>query len=168
MRRERPEEFGRIVLLAFGIQAMVGIPAGVGAGLGGAGGDSVAARRPVAWRRSAGAMAGLTGVFMALVHSNHYMLLALGRMRTLAAYYCIRLALLLGLLLVAFPARRRRRRGAGAPAGCGSRPAGDGLPRQAGHSRSAGLGHGPVGVSADRGGARHGGRRPVIGRNGAF
>jgi O-antigen/teichoic acid export membrane protein len=91
--RERPEEFGRIVLLAFGIQALVGIPAGVGLLLGDQWHGAV---RLVQWL-------ALTGVFMAMVHSNHYMLLALGRIRTLAAYYCIRLALLLGLLLLAFP-----------------------------------------------------------------
>lgn len=101
--RERPEEFGRIVLLAFGIQALVGIPAGVGLAL--VAQDAIPLLLGDQWHGAVQLVQwlALTSVFMALVHSNHYMLLALGRIRTLAAYYCIRLVLFLGLLLLAFP-----------------------------------------------------------------
>lgn len=95
-------EFKRLFLLAFSVQAVVGIPAGLGVAL--VAQQAVPLLLGDQWNASVPLvqMLGLAGVFTVLTHSSHYMLLALGKVRTLAIFYggqCLALAALLFMLV---------------------------------------------------------------------
>lgn len=101
--RGDPLEFRRIVLLAFGVQALLGIPMGLGVTL-------VAAEAvPVAlgdqWYQAVPfvQLLGLAAIAASLAHTGHYMLLALGRVKALALLWVSQLVLFVALLVVAFP-----------------------------------------------------------------
>lgn len=101
--RGEPAELRRIVLLAFSVQALLGIPAGVGVAL--VAPQAVPVLLGGHWAIAVPLVQvlGLVGVATALVHSSHYLLLSLGRVRTLALYYVFQCVALIGLLTTAFP-----------------------------------------------------------------
>ena len=98
-----PPELCRVVLLAFSVQAMVGIPAGVGVAL--VANEAVPILLGRHWLAAIPFMQilGLVGVATALIHSSYYMLMTLGRMRTLAIFQCCQFLALVVLLFGVFP-----------------------------------------------------------------
>jgi O-antigen/teichoic acid export membrane protein len=101
--RHDDREFGRIVLLAFAVQAFIGIPAGVGVAL--VAHEMVPLVLGNQWLPSIPLVQilGLVGMVTALVHSGHYALLSLGRIRDLSLFMLARFVLLLTVLAVLFP-----------------------------------------------------------------
>ena len=97
------EEFRRLVLLAFAVQALIGIPAGLGVAL--VAPQAVPVMLGDQWGEAVPLVQilGMTGVFATLVHSSHYMLLALGRVRTLSIYYIGQAAGLAAALFILLP-----------------------------------------------------------------
>ncbi len=106
--RDDPAELRRIVLLAFGVQAFIGVPAGVGVALVAAEfvpillGDQWTSAVPFVQ------VLGLVGVATALSHSGQYALLALGRVRALAMLSVARFFAFLLLLMMVFPEAEAR------------------------------------------------------------
>lgn len=101
--RVEPNEFRRIVILSFGVQALIGVPAGAGIAL--VAPEFVPIFLGEKWRVAVPfvQVLGFVGVITALAHSSHYALLALGRMRALSAFAVLRLATLFTALVVMFP-----------------------------------------------------------------
>jgi len=101
--RSNRTEFMRLVLLAFSVQTLVGIPAGVGVAL--VAPKAVPVLLGTRWQFAVPfvQVLGFVEVASSLIHSSQYMLLSLGRIRTLAIYFTIQFGLLLSLLVVVFP-----------------------------------------------------------------
>jgi len=101
--RDNPSELLRIVLLSLSVQALIGIPAGVGLALVAAEavplllGDRWLSAVPFVQVLSIGSVAS------ALSNSSNYLLLSLGKIRTLALYHVGLLVLMAVLLFVGFP-----------------------------------------------------------------
>lgn len=97
------KELLRLVALALGIQSLVAFPAGVGIAL--VATDAVAVMLGEKWSSTVPfvQIIALASVTSALAHSVVYMLLALGQIRTLAAYSWLKVAMLVALVLMIFP-----------------------------------------------------------------
>lgn len=101
---DQPEELRRIFCLAFGVQVLVALPAGVG----------LALVAPIAVPLLLGSqwtmaipfvqILSLMSIGIALAHGGGYLLLTLGKVRLLAVVTWLQFALLLWLVLLAFPA----------------------------------------------------------------
>lgn len=101
---DQPEELRRIFCLAFGVQVLIALPAGVG----------LALVAPIAVPLLLGAqwtmaiplvqILSLMSIGIALGHGGGYLLLTLGKVRLLAVVTWLQFALLLLLVLLAFPA----------------------------------------------------------------
>jgi lipopolysaccharide exporter len=96
-------EFRRLVSLSLAIQALVAIPAGVGIAL--VAQDAVPLLLGDKWQAAVPftQLLALAGLATSLEHSSGYMLLSLGRVRTLTAYYWLRLVLLVGAISLLWP-----------------------------------------------------------------
>lgn len=103
MAKHDMAEFRRIVVLSFSIQALVGIPAGVGIAL--VAQELVPLLLGAQWLAAIPLIQvlGFVGVATSMVHSGHYALLALGRVKALSMFTLVRFLLLLSVLVVAFP-----------------------------------------------------------------
>lgn len=103
MAKHDMAEFRRIVVLSFSIQALVGIPAGVGIAL--VARELVPLLLGAQWHAAIPLIQvlGFVGVATSMVHSGHYALLALGRVKALSIFTVGRFLVLLAILVVAFP-----------------------------------------------------------------
>lgn len=102
-QRDDPQEFARIVSTAIGVQAMVAIPACAGLYL--VASDAVFVLLGAQWAMAAPLIQimALTNLLLALTHSGSFALLAVGKIRTLAAVTWLQASLFLGTALVLLP-----------------------------------------------------------------
>jgi lipopolysaccharide exporter len=98
-----PPELLRVVRLALAVQALLAMPAGVGIAL--VAHDAIGMLLGEKWSSAASytEIIGLASVALALCHSSIYMLSALGQIKRVAAYNWGRVAMLVLLVVVAFP-----------------------------------------------------------------
>jgi lipopolysaccharide exporter len=105
--KENPAELRRLVLLALSVQALIGIPAGVGIAM--VAHDAIPLLLGDNWGSAVPfvQVLALAGLATALEHSSGYLLLSLGRVKTLSVFYWIRLlafAVAIAALLPGFEA----------------------------------------------------------------
>jgi lipopolysaccharide exporter len=102
-KRHDPEDFARSVSTAIGVQALVAIPACVGLAM--VSNDAVYVILGAKWAEAVPIIRimAFTNLLVALVHSGGYALLALGKVKMLAAVTWLQAALFLGAAIVLFP-----------------------------------------------------------------
>ncbi len=102
-KRHDPEDFARSVSTAIGVQALVAIPACVGLAM--VANDAVYVLLGAKWADAVPIIRimAFTNLLLALIHSAGYALLAMGKVKMLAAVTWLQAALFLGAAIVLFP-----------------------------------------------------------------
>ena len=103
LARDDAAELSRIVLLSLAVQALIGVPAGVGLAL--VASEAIPVLLGERWTVAVPfvQMLGFAGIVSSMMSSSVYLLLALGKMRTLAIFNLVILFVYAFTLVVAWP-----------------------------------------------------------------